>query len=74
IPSFKGKLKSRPLDAIVDEAQALVRAGARELVIVAQDTTDYGRDFGDPNSLPRLLSAICNRTGPDLRWLRLMYA
>jgi ribosomal protein S12 methylthiotransferase len=74
IPSFKGKLKSRPLDAIVDEANALVTAGARELVIVAQDTTDYGRDFGAPNSLPRLLSALCNRTSSDLRWLRLMYA
>jgi ribosomal protein S12 methylthiotransferase len=74
IPSFKGKLKSRPLEAIVDEANALVRAGARELVIVAQDSTDYGRDFGAPNSLPRLLSALCNRTSSDLRWLRLMYA
>jgi ribosomal protein S12 methylthiotransferase len=74
IPSFKGKLKSRPLEAIVDEANALVRAGARELVIVAQDSTDYGRDFGEPNSLPRLLSALCNRTSSDLRWLRLMYA
>ncbi|MCB0183474.1 MAG: radical SAM protein, partial [Caldilineaceae bacterium] len=49
IPSFKGKLQSRPLDAIVDEAQALVNAGASELVIVAQDTTDYGRDRGAPN-------------------------
>ncbi|MBX2997096.1 MAG: 30S ribosomal protein S12 methylthiotransferase RimO [Caldilineaceae bacterium] len=74
IPSFKGKLKSRPLNAIVDEADALVSAGARELVIVAQDTTDYGRDSGEPNSLPRLLSALCNRTSSDLRWLRLMYA
>ncbi|MCB0104436.1 MAG: 30S ribosomal protein S12 methylthiotransferase RimO [Caldilineaceae bacterium] len=74
IPSFKGKLQSRPLDAIVDEAQALVNAGASELVIVAQDTTDYGRDRGAPNSLPRLLSAICNRTDERLRWVRLMYA
>ncbi|MCB0046396.1 MAG: 30S ribosomal protein S12 methylthiotransferase RimO [Caldilineaceae bacterium] len=74
IPSFKGKLRSRPLDAVVDEAQALVAAGAKELVIVAQDTTDYGRDRGEPDSLPRLLSAICNRTGDDLRWVRLMYA
>jgi ribosomal protein S12 methylthiotransferase len=74
IPSFKGKLKSRPLDAIVDEAQALVGAGARELVIVAQDTTDYGRDFGAPNSLPQLLSALCNRTDDRLAWVRLMYA
>ena len=74
IPSFKGKLKSRSLDAIVDEAQALIGAGARELVIVAQDTTDYGRDWGEPNSLPRLLSALCNRTDERLRWVRLMYA
>lgn len=74
IPSFKGKLHSRPLEAIVDEAAALVDAGARELVIVAQDTTDYGRDRGEPNSLPRLLSALCNRTDERLRWVRLMYA
>ena len=74
IPTFKGKLKSRPLEAIVDEARALVEAGAKELVLVAQDSTDYGRDFGDPNSLPRLLSAICNRTDDRLKWLRLMYA
>ncbi len=74
IPSFKGKLRSRPLEAIVDEAVALVQAGARELVIVAQDTTDYGRDRGEPNSLPRLLSAICHRTDDRLRWVRLMYA
>ncbi len=74
IPSFKGKLRSRPLDAIVDEARALVDAGARELVIVAQDSTDYGRDWGEPNSLPRLLAAICNHTDERLRWVRLMYA
>ena len=74
IPSFKGKLQSRPLGAIVNEAQALVEAGAKELVIVAQDTTDYGRDRGEPNSLPQLLSAICNRTDERLRWVRLMYA
>jgi ribosomal protein S12 methylthiotransferase len=74
IPSFKGKLRSRPLEAIVDEARALVDAGAKELVIVAQDTTDYGRDFGSPNSLPQLLAAICNRTDDRLRWVRLMYA
>jgi ribosomal protein S12 methylthiotransferase len=74
IPSFKGKLKSRPLDAVVDEAIALVAAGAKELVLVAQDTTDYGRDWGEPNSLARLLTAICRRTPDDLRWVRLMYA
>ncbi len=74
IPSFKGKLRSRPLEAIVDEAIALVEGGARELVLVAQDTTDYGRDMGAPDSLPQLISAICNRTDDRLQWLRLMYA
>lgn len=74
IPSFKGKLHSRPLEAIVDEANALVAAGARELVIVAQDSTDYGRDRGEPDSLAQLLSALCRRTPDDLRWVRLMYA
>ena len=74
IPSFKGKLRSRPLEAIIDEANALVLAGAKELVIVAQDSTDYGRDRGEPNSLPQLLSALCRRTPDDLRWVRLMYA
>jgi ribosomal protein S12 methylthiotransferase len=73
IPSFKGKLRSRPLPAIVDEAARLVQGGAQELVIVAQDTTDYGRDHNEPDSLPQLLSAICRRA-PQLRWLRLMYA
>ena len=74
IPSFKGKLRSRPIEAIVDEANALVEAGASELVIVAQDTTDFGRDQGEPDSLPRLLSALCNRTSDALKWVRLMYA
>ena len=73
IPTFKGKLRSRPLAAVVDEAAGLVRGGARELVVVAQDSTDYGRDRGEPDSLPQLLAAICRRS-PDLRWLRLMYA
>lgn len=74
IPSFKGKLRSRPMDAVIAEANALVQAGAKELIVVAQDTTDYGRDRGEPNSLAQLLAAICHRTNDDLKWLRLMYA
>lgn len=78
IPSFKGGLRSRPLPAIVDEAAALAAGGARELVIVAQDSTDYGRDLAAGSDRPaptlaRLLTAICRRT-PELAWLRLMYA
>lgn len=73
IPSFKGPLRSRPQAAIVAEAQALVAAGAQELILIAQDTTDYGRDLGQPDALPDLMRAILDAT-PDLHWLRLMYA
>lgn len=73
IPSFKGALRSRPLPELVDEAIALTAAGARELILIAQDTTDYGRDWGEPDSLPRLINALVNRV-PHLHWLRLMYA
>ncbi len=73
IPTFKGKLRSRSFTGIVDEAAGLAASGAHELVVIAQDTTDYGRDVGQPDSLPRLLRAICQRT-PALHWLRLMYA
>ena len=73
IPSFKGKLRSRPFAGIVSEAETLAAAGARELIVIAQDSTDYGRDRGEPNSLPALLNAIAQRAA-GLRWLRLMYA
>jgi ribosomal protein S12 methylthiotransferase len=73
IPSFKGKLASRPMDAVVAEARSLVASGAQELILIAQDTTDYGRDLGRPDLLPDLISAILRAT-PELRWLRLMYA
>jgi ribosomal protein S12 methylthiotransferase len=73
IPTFKGKLRSRPQPAIVAEAQALVAGGAQELILIAQDTTDYGRDLGLADGLPGLIRAILDAT-PDLRWLRLMYA
>lgn len=74
IPSFKGKLRSRTKNVLLTEAQGLVRAGARELVIVAQDTTDYGRDRQEPDSLPMLLQQICRRSEESLAWVRLMYA
>ena len=73
IPTFKGKLRSRPLPALVDEAARLVAGGAREIILIAQDTTDYGRDWGEPDSLPQLLNALVNRV-PGIHWLRLMYA
>ncbi len=73
IPVFKGKLRSRPPAAIVVEARNLTAAGAHELILIAQDTTDYGRDAGQPDALPGLLQDILDGA-PDARWLRLMYA
>lgn len=73
IPLFKGRLRSRPQAAIVAEAQALVAQGAQELILIAQDTTAYGRDLGQPDALPDLMRAIL-AAAPQLRWLRLMYA
>ncbi len=82
IPTFKGRLRSRPQAAVVAEARALVAGGARELILIAQDTSDYGRDLGQPDSLPDLMRAILEgvtdssveRPQQALRWLRLMYA
>ncbi|MCD6289895.1 MAG: 30S ribosomal protein S12 methylthiotransferase RimO [Anaerolineae bacterium] len=73
IPSIKGRLHSRPIAALVDEANALVAQGAREIVLVAQDTTAYGWDRGERDGLPRLLRALVRQV-PGLQWLRLMYA
>ncbi len=73
IPSFKGRLKSRPMPDIVREAMELVGLGAKEIVLVAQDTTDYGRDLGMSDGLARLVEAILEAV-PELRWLRIMYA
>jgi ribosomal protein S12 methylthiotransferase len=73
IPTFKGKLRSHGFEAVLIEAQALVAAGAKELIVVGQDTTDYGRDRGEANTLAQLLHAIARRA-EGLEWLRLMYA
>jgi ribosomal protein S12 methylthiotransferase len=73
IPGIKGRLRSRPQEAIVAEARSLVAGGAQELILIGQDITSYGRDLGQPDGLPDLLQAILDAV-PDLRWLRLMYA
>ncbi|HFC12054.1 MAG TPA: 30S ribosomal protein S12 methylthiotransferase RimO [Anaerolineae bacterium] len=73
IPEIKGTLVSRPHAAIVREALQLQAAGVKELIIIAQDTTDYGHDLGVKNGLAKLLNAICD-AAPDIPWIRLMYA
>lgn len=73
IPEIKGPLVSRPLSHIVQEAVALQAAGVQELIIIAQDTTDYGHDLGLKNGLTQLLTALVD-AAPDIPWIRLMYA
>lgn len=73
IPTIKGPARSRPRAAILREARALVDQGVRELILIAQDTTAYGRDLGEREGLVTLIEEIL-QVVPELRWLRLMYA
>jgi ribosomal protein S12 methylthiotransferase len=72
IPRIKGTAVSRPPETIVHEAQVLARRGVRELILIAQDLTDYGHDLGLKDGLPNLLESICD-AAPELKWIRLMY-
>lgn len=71
IPSIRGKFRSRPMEAIVEEARSLVACGMQELIIVAQDITRYGLDLYGKRSLTGLLEALCRIEG--LSWIRLHY-
>ena len=73
IPTIKGTLKSRQPRLILDEARNLSESGVRELVLLAQDLTDYGSDLGMKDGLSNLLHDIV-REAPRLDWVRLMYA
>ncbi len=71
IPSIRGKYRSRKIEDIVAEAKWLVRGGARELVVIAQDTTRYGIDLYGEYMLPKLLDELCKIE--ELHWIRLHY-
>ena len=75
IPSFRGRHRSAPLSELVAEAKALAMQGVKELNIISQDTTWYGRDVrrGDPAAplLPELLRSLLHET--DVSWFRLFY-
>ena len=71
IPMIRGGLRSRPMENILAEAEKLVADGVKELVLVAQDTTVYGRDLYGEARLPELLRRLCRIEG--LRWIRLLY-
>lgn len=71
IPLIRGGLRSRAMEAVVSEAEALAASGVKELVLVAQDTTLYGFDRAGRSLLPELLDRLCAIDG--LRWIRLLY-
>ena len=73
IPLIKGTAVSRPVEAILGEARALQRMGVRELILIAQDTTDYGHDLGIKNGLAHLLQRLVPEV-PEVDWIRIMYA
>lgn len=73
IPSFKGLNRSRPREYILSEARHLAAAGVQEVILIAQDTTAYGRDWGEVDGLPSLMADLVE-SAPEIKWWRLMYA
>lgn len=71
IPAFRGRFRSRQPDSVVREATSLAAAGVRELNLIAQDSSHYGRDLGLGDGLPRLLERL--DAVPGLHWIRLHY-
>jgi len=73
IPLIKGTAVSRPVESIVNEARILRDSGVRELILIAQDTTDYGHDLGMKDGLATLLEQLTDSV-PDMDWIRIMYS
>lgn len=72
IPMIRGRYKSRSLDSIINEAEALVRIGVKEIILIAQDTTRYGVDIYGTSCLADLLKELAQI--PGLVWVRWMYS
>ena len=71
IPRLRGHFRSIPMDMVLEEARELVKDGAKELILVAQETTLYGTDFYGKKSLHLLLHALSEIEG--LVWIRVLY-
>lgn len=71
IPLIRGRFVSRPLLDIVKEVKAMISEGVKEIVLISQDTTRYGKDFKDGTTLVHLLAALTELEG--LHKLRLLY-
>jgi ribosomal protein S12 methylthiotransferase len=73
IPLIKGTAVSRPVESIVAEARQLEALGVKELILIAQDTTDWGHDLGLKEGLSTLLERLAE-AAPGINWIRIMYA
>jgi ribosomal protein S12 methylthiotransferase len=73
IPLIKGPAVSRPPEAVLADARRLADFGSQEIILIAQDTTDYGHDLGMEDGLAYLLEQLVEHV-PDVPWIRLMYA
>ncbi|MDA1062638.1 MAG: 30S ribosomal protein S12 methylthiotransferase RimO [Chloroflexi bacterium] len=73
IPTIKGRMHSEPAEQLIAEARGYARAGVRELVLVAQDSTAYDEDQSERDGLATLLEQL-SAAVPDVPWIRLMYA
>lgn len=71
IPKLRGDYRSVPMERLIAEAKDLAEQGVRELILVAQETTLYGKDLYGEKSLYRLLKELCRIDG--IRWIRILY-
>ncbi len=71
IPKIRGNFRSVPMEQLVHEAEELAEQGVKELILVAQETTLYGKDLYGEKSLHKLLKELCKIAG--IRWIRVLY-
>ena len=71
IPKIRGDYRSVPMEHLVKEAESLAKDGVKELILVAQETTLYGKDLYGEKKLPELLRRLCRI--PGLVWIRILY-
>ena len=71
IPKIRGNFRSVPMERLIKEAEELAEQGVKELILVAQETTLYGKDIYGEKSLHKLLKELCRING--IRWIRILY-
>ncbi|MCF0130587.1 MAG: 30S ribosomal protein S12 methylthiotransferase RimO [Pseudobutyrivibrio sp.] len=72
IPGIRGGFRSVPMEQIIEEAQELADQGVQEIILVAQETTLYGKDLYGKKCLPDLIDKLCEID--NIHWIRLLYA